>query len=562
MTKKTRHNRENKASNSKGGEDISNLTKAFDSPNLFNKRIRKGAVGSNAIDSIQKWAIGLKPYELQFPQNMRTFHEMYTRDESVGGVLNATYTFVENAFKDWRVIPNKNSEESVKIANYLTYCFKTMRGTMREFSRNAATFNQFGFSIIEKDYRRLKLQGYEKDLPSGLDLQDAWQIDKLRFIPQRSLDAGEPFIIMNGGRDIAAIRQNPAWFLNSPHSLQYTTPAVPMINIGRNKVMLMGINVTDSNPMGVSPLEQIWTYWKEKKFYEDYLSVGVSKDMAGMPLLRLPIEILQKASEDPNSVEGMMVAQMCNDVAAMHAGEQNFMFLPSDVQDSSSSMTDYNLEFLGISGAGKQFDLQEIINKRREAIYSSFGALNLISNESKGGYNQLEGQNNIHHAFITNTIDTIVDAINNDLIPQLLSLNNIQCSLEDVPVFRAGDISSVSLDEVGKFIQRVASVGMLPAVPAVFNEVLEKGGFDYRIDEDMSQEELSEISTGDTSRAGDGMKTAGGGTGTTQTASGGNNNMENKSDTNLKFDAKGWYKEGENNQREYLSEEERKILDI
>ena len=58
------------------------------------------------------------------------------------------------------------------------------------------------------------------------------------------------------------------------------------------------------------------------------------------------------------------------------------------------------------------------------------------------------------------------------------------------------------------------------------------------------------------------MKTAGGGTGTTQTASGGNNNMENKSDTNLKFDAKGWYKEGENNQREYLSEEERKILDI
>ena len=98
MTKKTRHNRENKASNSKGGEDISNLTKAFDSPNLFNKRIRKGAVGSNAIDSIQKWAIGLKPYELQFPQNMRTFHEMYTRDESVGGVLKCNIHFCRECF--------------------------------------------------------------------------------------------------------------------------------------------------------------------------------------------------------------------------------------------------------------------------------------------------------------------------------------------------------------------------------------------------------------------------------------------------------------------------------
>ncbi len=550
----------NKGNNSNASSEDAQLNKAFDSPALFNKRIRKGAVGTNAIDSVQKWAIGLKPYELQFPQNMRTFHEMYTRDESVGGVLNATYTFVENAFKDWRVIPNKNSAESVKIAKYLTYCFSTMRGTMREFARNAATFNQFGFSVIEKDYRRLDLSKYKHDLPKGLVAEDAWQVDKLRFIPQRSLDAGEPFIIINGGRDIAAIRQNPAWFLNSAHSSQYVTPAVPMVNIGRNKVLLMGINVTGSNPMGVSPLEQIWTYWKEKKFYEDYLSVGVSKDMAGMPLLRLPIAILEAASADPNSVEAGMVAQMCNDVAAMHAGEQNFMFLPSDAQSGSNNMTDYNLEFLGISGQGKQFDLQEIINKRREAIYSSFGALNLISNESKGGYNQLEGQNNIHHAFITNTIDTIEDAINNDLIPQLLSLNNIDYDVEDLPKFKAGDITSVSLDEVGKFIQRVASVGMLPAVPPVFNEVLAKGGFDYRIDEEMSQEELHEISTGDTSRAGESKGSSG--TGDSQMTSGGNNNMENKSESPLKFDAKGWYREGEDNVRIYLSKEEVGNLDI
>ena len=534
------------------------IEKAFDSPALFNKRIRKGAVGTNAIDSIQKWAIGLKPYELQFPQNMRTFHEMYTRDESVGGVLNATYTFVENAFKDWRIIPNKNNPESVKIANYLTYCFSTMRGTMREFARNSATFNQFGFSVIEKDYRRLDLSKYNDELPKGLDPTDAWQVDKLRFIPQRSLDPSEPFIIINGGRDIAAARQNPAWFLNSPHSFQYTTPAVPAVNIGRNKFMLMGINVTGSNPMGVSPLEQIWTYWKEKKFYEDYLSVGVSKDMAGMPLLRLPVEILNKANADPTSPEGMMVAAMCSDVAAMHAGEQNFMFLPSDVQPQGNK-TDYDLEFLGISGQGKQFDLQEIINKRREAIYSSFGALNLISNESKGGYNQLEGQNNIHYAFITNTIDTITDCINNDLIPQLLALNNIPYTIKDLPKFKAGDIASVSLDEVGKFIQRVASVGMLPAVPAVFNEVLAKGDFDYRIDENMSQEELQAISTGDTSRAGESKGSSG--TGNSQSATGGMNNLENKSSDKLLYDAKGWYKLSDSGERNYLSKEECEILD-
>ena len=78
------------------------------------------------------------------------------------------------------------------------------------------------------------------------------------MIPQRSLDISEPFIIGNEGRDILGLRQNASWFLNSTHSLRNWEPPAKTISIARNKFMLMGINSTDSNPMGTSPLEQVW----------------------------------------------------------------------------------------------------------------------------------------------------------------------------------------------------------------------------------------------------------------------------------------------------------------
>lgn len=490
-----------------------------------NERLRKGSMGTNAISAVQRWATNLQPLELKFPQNIETFHEMYTRDEAVGGVLNATYALVESAFSSWTIEANHNSPESVKTKNLLKYIFDNMTdSTLRSFSRNAATFNQFGFSVIEKDYKKLPVDDYLEELPSGVNKDSLWMIDKLRFIPQRSLDSAFPFIIGDQGRDILGIKQNSAWFQSSSHVLHSWTPPSEAVIIPRNKFMLMGINVTDSTPMGVSPLEQVWTSWKEKKFYERYQSVGVSKDMAGMPLLELPLDILNKANLDPSGPEGLAVQAMVEDVASMHAGEQNMMMLPSDV---SSNTKDYNLSFLGVSGAGKQFDLQSIITKLREAIYSSFGALNLISSETGGSYNQLEGQNAIHFFFVKRIISIIEESINQDLIPQILKINKIKLPYKDIPKFKSGEIEPMSGEELSKIIQRVKSVnGLVLSKPVIlaYHKNLQLPTEDL---EDMELDELHRlmevVSKGD-SRSGESDGTSG--TGDSQSA-GNENNSDN-----------------------------------
>ena len=241
------------------------------------ERVRKKMIGTNAIHTMQSWANRLKPYELRFPHNIETYHEMYSRDEAVGGVLNATYALVENAFSSFKMIPDSASPESVKIANLLTYYLNNMSGdgTMRTFARNAATFNQFGFSVIEKSYKPFIASTYSKELPAGVKLDDLWMIDRLRMIPQRSLDNAEPFIIGDQGRDILGIKQSSIWFSNSTQTLKGWVPPSESVTIRRNKLMLMGMNITDSNPMGVSPLEQVWNSYKQKVFFQNYQSVGV-----------------------------------------------------------------------------------------------------------------------------------------------------------------------------------------------------------------------------------------------------------------------------------------------
>lgn len=522
--------RNKKKRNNKNNNNNNDINKSLDVILPKNRRMRKRPAATNAIYATRKWTEGLKPYELRFPTNIEVFHEMYSRDEAVGGVLNATYALVENAFKKFHIKNNNSSKDSIAAAAIVRHSLDNMRDmTVRSFARNAATFNQFGFSVIEKNYRKPQSdKEYLGPLPEGVAHEDLWFIDKLSMIPQRSLDISEPFIIGNEGRDIIGLRQNASWFLNSTHALRNWEPPARTINIARNKFMLMGINSTDSNPMGTSPLEQVWESWKQKQFYQRYLSVGISKDMAGMPLLEIPKDILDRANTDPNSPEAMLVTQMCEDVAAMHAGEQNMMIMPSDPFTDNGQGKEYNLKFVGIDGSGKNFDLQNAIDKCRESIYQSFGALNLISNESKGGYNQLEGQNAIHLYFVNRIINIIEESVNKDLIPQLLNLCGIRLSHKDMPRFKAGDIEPISLEEVSKMVQRVKSVNAFLGTKEVWIETYEKLGYDTEHLQELSEEELqalSEMGSKGESRSGEGMGTSG--TGNSQIASGGDNNLDN-----------------------------------
>lgn len=258
---------------------------------------------------------------------------------------------------------------------------------------------------------------------------------------------------------------------------------------------------------------------------------AVSSDYSGqvLPLLEVPLDIMNRAAEDPTSAEAASIDKLTKDLANLHAGEQAFMVLPSDVQDGNTGMKQYSLTFKGIDGMGKQYKTSDLIAQRKKEIYDKFGAGLLImgngTTAGAGSYALSDSKATLHYHFIQRDVDLIREVINNDLIPQLCAMNNILLTDIEMPKLVPKQVSGEDVDVNSKMIQRVLSVGGIPLTPAVQNEMLRMCGFNYRIPDEIAQDEVAFKTFSDkytvsaTSRAGDGMAVGKTGNGTSDVVS-------------------------------------------
>ena len=191
--------------------------------------------------------------------------------------------------------------------------------------------------------------------------------------------------------------------------------------------------------------------------------------------------------------------------------------MPSDLF-AGTSMRQYSVTFQGIEGAGKQFDTNELIETRQKAIYNRFGAGSLLTDTNV----DITGDSkSLLSLFVERDKDIIVEAVNSQIIPQLLSLNGYTLSEGDIPKFASRNLNPPNVGENASAIQRAVSVGAIPLTPEVMNEFMRSIGLEYRIpdnivsDPEAFQEFVATYVTQSTSRAGDGMKTPGEGTSTT-----------------------------------------------
>ncbi|EFM7019268.1 hypothetical protein BAU67_001834 [Escherichia coli] len=487
--------------------------------------VRMSEIGSGALSQIMSESQSMMVEELRWPQLIATVETMKC-DSTVATALDTKYVFITKAFNSFKVLYNPKSEKSKDAADLVEYALHNLSNqqTLRDIARSAATFNEYGFSLFEKVYRREKEGKYAGML----------MIDKIAFRPQASLSRTQPFVFDKENRELLGIYQSPTAFLNT-QNIRWAGPltALPKSGIGEpevfipaKKLMLMTLSGTESNPAGVSPMIGCYRSFREKVLIENLEVVGCSKDLGGVLELKIPSNILNKASIDPNSMEGKMVADLMVDAANAHSGEQSFFILPSDRDKSGKEL--YSMTLKGVDGMGKQYSTKDLIDARKKAILDRFGAgfINL-GNDNVGSFSLSESKQSIHGHFVQRDIDIIVESFNKDLIPQILALNGIFLPDEDMPKIKPGLVEDVDMESFSKFVQRIGAVGYLPKTPSVINKILEVGGFDERIDDDMELEELLKILGEDTSRAGDGMQAGTSGNGTSKLSSVRDNSISN-----------------------------------
>jgi len=447
-------------------------------------RQSKAQLSSIGIEVVRKVVDWLKPIELSPSNRFRTY-QLMLMDDAIFSGIDSRKVLISRAQSGGYLKFKKDSPISVVVKDFLQYNIDNLQGqSMRSIGTTAASMIENGTSLFEKVLIKGKGQ-----------YSDKWTIQKLSPIHPLTLDPSKPFTVADDGDSYINANQSSSAFTGTGG-----------VGLKGSKVGLKGVKeipwakicyssyASDySQILGCSPLDAIYNVWREKVLLQDITKVGVTKDMAGMPVIEIPIDILDKSAADENSQEARLVNGLQEAMANMHQGDQAFVILPSDtISESGQGAKQYNLRFLGVDGGGKQFDLVQLIEQRRRAILTVLGAQHLsVGENGTGGMNLLEGKSDMQAFYAERDITIIEEMWNKDVFPQLMRINGWVVSKEDMPEWVSGEIQPISLDEKGKYINRVGR--MLPAIPDVVNKILEDAGIDYRVAEGTTPAQIREM---------------------------------------------------------------------
>lgn len=478
------------------------------------QRTASNSVATPAIHTVSKIVELLKPWELSDTNRFKTYQQML-QDDAVWSSIESRITSIEVSQSKPKLTYDLNSERSVWLKNYIQFCIDNMQKSTRQIGRDASEMVYNGLSAFEI------VPKIEKTYP---EYEGLFVLDTLTYIDPLTIDKVKPFVTEDGGRKVIAWRQLISAFRDTDGSHSNVSKAnVGAVEIDARKVCTASYAASSGRPLGTSPLDAAYTAWREKGLIQDYLLMGIQKDLSGTPILKVPQSLFDQA-KDPNSDAAATLRQLTDQMTNLHQGDTTFCILPSDgFSENGSGHLMYDMSFKGVDGNNKNFDLVSIIEQKKKAIYTVLGAAHLIAGEDGGGsYNLLEGKANIS-AFLALRDGAIIDEMyNKKIIPMLLRLNGFTTELQsDIPKYVSPPAQPVSLDEWGKAVNRTAR--LLPAHPDVGNAILERLGIDYRIPEDTTPEEYRAIlfEFSDPSKTGTGESTSGQGS-----------NSQQNSDTN------------------------------
>ena len=430
-------------------------------------------------------------HELRWPEAINTYKRM-AKDGAIAPALELVEMMIARV--PWTVkIPEGYEEQLKDKANFVRQCIDDMDQDFQSFIKQVVSYNRYGFSVHEKVFRyRLREKGSKYN--DGLI--------GIKKLPIRSQDSIERWYWKNNGRELAGCIQNVmlpgvessnGWDFVSTSSNQTMEKKIP-----RKKFLLFRNNPLKDSPCGTSPLNGAWQAWKYKQAYQESEAIAVAQDSNGFKVLYIPPEYMTTdASEDKKEAFEEYKKILSN----MHQAKQSGVILPLIVDQDNNKM--FELKFESITGQ-KSYDTNAIINRYTSEILTALFAdfLSLGSNGS-GSFSLAESKISVVEMAIQSKLDEIKSQLNHDLIKQLFELNGWDTDV--LPYLDYGSVGTESLDELGKFIQRVSATGNLPKVPEVINWIMKAADIPYRVDLGLSTEDLTKILSPDTSASGSGM---------------------------------------------------------
>lgn len=367
---------------------------------------------------------------------IKVFREMSTNDSMVGSLLFAIDKLIREV--DWEVVPADQTEENVMAGEFLESCIDDMSHSWDDFIGEVLSMLVYGWSWHEIVFKR-RLGPWQKDPKKRSKYEDG--LIGIRKMPIRAQETMLRWQFDDSGGVKAIVQMAPP---------TYKTTVIPI-----EKSLLFRTSISKGNPEGQSLLRTAYRSWYFKKRLEEFEAIGVERDLAGMPVARVPAEYL---TAQPGTKQAKTVEAFKQMVRGVRRDENEGLVLPAEFdRDTKQPLFDFELMS---AGGSRQFDTNAIITRYEQRILMSVLAdFILVGHQSNGGSYALHtDKTGMFRAALNSIVKAIADTLNRHLIPKLFEVNGWK--LDELPKFEPTNIDPPDLNQLAQFISSTAGAGM------------------------------------------------------------------------------------------------------
>lgn len=363
------------------------------------------------------------------------YREMSDNDPIIGALLFAVDRLLRQL--EWRVEPASQSKEDKDAAEFLESCMEDMSHTWDDFISEILTMLPYGWAMHEVVYKK-RVGPWEKDAKKRSKYTDGkigW-----RKIPIRSQETLQRWVFDDTGGVKAMVQLAPP---------KYETTVLPI-----ERCLLFRVTTIKNNPEGRSFLRNAYRPWFYKKRLEEIEGIGVERDLAGLPVAKVPHDYL---SAKKGTDKAKMVDAFRKMVRSVRRDEQEGIVIPAAYdQDTKQPLFDFQLL---TSGGSRSFNTSEIIQRYEQRMLMTVLAdFIMVGHEGTGSYALHTDKSGLFRASINSIAQAIADVLNRYAVPRLFAVNGMK--LEKLPEFKPGDVDPPDLGQLGQFMGAMATAGV------------------------------------------------------------------------------------------------------
>lgn len=382
--------------------------------------------------------------QLKGGRAFKVFREM-ADDATIGALLDAITMPLLSA--EFFVEPASEDKPDVEAAEFVESCRDDFTGyTWRQHVFDMMSALTYGFSIGEVV---LKKRNGDKGKPPSAYSDGRVGIATIDPRAQTSLD--------HWGMDE---QQHVTSFIQrDPNTgVYHDIPAERMVHWAWRPEY--------RNPEGRSAMRSIYKDWYFRKNLEVIESIGIERDLAGLPMIRLPFGATKADADTALAI----VKNMRND-------EEAGIVLPGPPRGDKDGKG-WDLELLG--GGGKQYNARETIRDYDKKILMRFFAQFLLLGMDKVGTQALvKGSQDFFTLALKSIQQELLEVWNGQLIPYLFRFNSFS-GLTGLPKLNWADPGKADIAGLSTLLKEMTAAQIITASAELEDHVRSVAGLPDR----------------------------------------------------------------------------------